>query len=90
MAWRDRGLDVVVAQIPRTPAFDAAVAGKYGRELDEYLHLVAEAAASAGASFEVITAEEAGLSAEHFRDVNHVNPDGADAFSRFAARRWWK
>jgi len=90
MAWRDRGLDVVVAQIPRTPAFDAAVAGKYGRERDEYLHLVAEAAASAGASFEVITAEEAGLSAEHFRDVNHVNPDGADAFSRFAARRWWK
>lgn len=89
-AWRERGLDVVVAQIPRMPWFDEAIAAKYGRERDVYLQKAKEAADAAGARFEVIAAEEAGLGEDGFRDVNHMSPEGAEAFSRFAAGRWWK
>jgi hypothetical protein len=89
-AWRERGLDVVVVQIPRMPAFDAAVAAKHARERDEYVRIVSEAAKAAGAAFEIVPAEEAGLDESHFRDVNHMNPDGAGIFSRHAADRWWK
>lgn len=89
-AWRERGLDVVVVQIPRMPAFDEAVATTYDKERDAYVRMVKEMATSSGATFELIRAEEAGLDTDSFRDVNHMNPEGADVFSRFAAKRWWR
>lgn len=90
-AWRAAGLDVVVVEIPRMPSFDEAVAAAFGREREEYVNLVTRMATENGAMFEVIRAEEAGLDGtEHFRDVNHMNPDGSGVFSRYAARRWWR
>jgi hypothetical protein len=89
-AWQEHGVEAVVLQIPRMPWFEATVAKKHAEERDEYLRVVSEAAKETGAMFEVVAAEEAGLTEEHFRDVNHMNPDGADVFSRYAARRWWE
>jgi len=86
---RERGVETVVLQIPRMPWFEAAVEEKYAAERDVYLAKVTEAATKTGATFEIIAAEEAGLSEESFRDVNHMNPEGAETFSRYAARRWW-
>lgn len=88
-AWRERGVEAVVLEIPRMPWFEAAVAEKYGEEREQYVRMVAEIAARYGAAFEVVSAEEAGLTEDGFRDVNHMSPDGAAAFSRHAALRWW-
>lgn len=87
--WEERGLDVVVLQIPRMAWFDEAVAEMYGSGQADYMRIVSDAAEATGALFEAVTAEEAGLDGDHFRDVNHMNPEGAEMFSLYAAERWW-
>jgi len=84
-----RGLEIAVVQLPRAASFDEAIERKYGSERDALYREIAAVAAAGGAEFAVLTAEGLGLAVEsHFRDTNHLNPEGASIVSRYAARRW--
>src|SRR5690606_13359434 len=88
---QERGLDVVLVQLPRTAWFEAIVACDYAAQLAEYQQRIQVAADEAGgAEFAVVDADTAGMTLEDFRDANHVNASGADKLSRYAANRWWR
>lgn len=86
---RAQGLEIAVVQLPRAASFDAAIERKYGAERDALYREIAAVAAANGAEFAVLAAADLGLSVEtHFRDTNHLNPEGARVVSEYAARRW--
>lgn len=86
---RARGLEIAVVQLPRAASFDAAIEAKYGAARAALYAEIEGIAAAYGAAFDVLSAADLGLSVdEHFRDTNHVNPEGARIISRHAARQW--
>ncbi len=88
---QERGLDVVIVQLPRTAWFESIVEGDYSAQLEEYQQRIRTAADQAeGVEVAVIEMDAAGLTVEDFRDANHVNASGADKLSRYAANRWWR
>lgn len=72
----DSGVRIHIVQIPRTQRFEDAVKSKYAAEQKQYLDLVEGWAVEYGADFTIMSNE--GLTLEkHFRDTNHVTPQGA-------------
>ncbi|GEM_PF-1127504 len=83
----ERGVEVTIVQIPRTPFFEQAVSAKYEEQRQEYVDIVQRFADAHGAAFTVMSNE--GLDPEtDFRDTNHVSTEGAEKVSREVARRW--
>jgi len=83
----DRGVRIVILQIPRSDLFEEAVIRKYPAEQQAYLDKIRSLAQQYGAEFAVMPNDSLSLK-EHFRDANHVNPAGAAIVSREVARQW--
>jgi len=83
----DRGVRIVVLQIPRSSLFEQAVRQKYAAQQQAYFDQIAAIARRYGAEFRVMSNEGLTLK-EHFRDTNHVNPRGAQIVSREVALDW--
>ncbi|WP_373232250.1 hypothetical protein [Cohnella sp.] len=72
----DDGVRIHILQIPRTQRFEDAVRSKYTAEQQQYLDLINGWADKYDAEFTIMSNE--GLTLEkHFRDTNHVTPQGA-------------
>jgi len=83
----DRGVRIVMVQLPRSQLFEETVRRKYPTEQQEYLDIVAGLAKKFGAEFTVLSNKGLTLE-EHFRDTNHVNSKGAAIVSGEVAERW--
>jgi hypothetical protein len=85
----DSGVRIIVLQIPRSQLFEDAVKLKYASEHKQYLAKITELAHKYGAEFNIMSNK--GLSYEkHFRDPNHLTPQGARIVTARVAERWLK
>ncbi|WP_276353565.1 hypothetical protein [Cohnella caldifontis] len=84
---RERGVRVVVLQIPRSSLFEQAVKQKYAAQQRDYFDQISSIAREFGVEFHVMTNEGLTLK-DHFRDTNHVQPKGAIIVSREVALQW--
>jgi hypothetical protein len=85
----ESGVEIVILQIPRSPFFEDAVKLNHAAEQQLYLAKVTELADKYGATFSIMSNE--GLSYEkHFRDPNHVTPQGARIVTARVAEEWLK
>ncbi|MFD2672035.1 hypothetical protein [Marinicrinis sediminis] len=86
-AMSERDLEVVVIRLPRSEAFETYTAVHYADEQQAFQSHVAETAKLTGA-VSVVLPQELLTYPNHFRDVNHVNPEGAKVVSSYVAERW--
>lgn len=86
-ALHDRGVRIVVLQIPRSELFEEAVKRKYPAQQQAYFDQVGQLAKKYGAEFSVMSNKGLSLQKD-FRDSNHVRPSGAAIVSREVAERW--
>lgn len=86
-SMRRRGVRVILLQLPRSSYFESVAQSKYGSAQKMYLQRMEELANIYGAQWSVLPKELLQFP-EHFRDVNHVNPDGAKIVSEYVARHW--
>lgn len=85
----ERGVRVIVLQIPRSPLFEETIKRKYPDLQQQYFETIGAVADRHGAEFHVMSNEGLTLK-EHFRDINHLNPLGASIVSSRVANTWLK
>lgn len=81
------GVEVVILQLPRSSLFEQAIEERYAAERDAYWDYVQGIARQYGFEAAKVPNDELELDT-HYRDTNHVNPQGAEWVSRYVARRW--
>lgn len=92
---RSDGVELTIVQIPRTDLFEREIQAQYADEHQAYLEHIRGIASANNVEFVVMDAsadagDSLGLTLDDFRDTNHVNPQGAERLSRYAADRWWR
>lgn len=85
---RSEGIELTIVQIPRTDLFEREIQAHYAEQQQAYFDHIRDIAATNHVEF--IIMDNTLLTREAFRDTNHVNPQGAEAISRYAADRWWR
>lgn len=85
---RQRDIRLTILQIPRAEPFEQAIQHSYVEQQQSYFTHIRTIADAADSEFAVI--DPGILSLADFRDTNHVNKQGADKLSRYAAEKWWK
>lgn len=81
------GVDTVILQLPRSAYFEEAVSTMFKEEQLAIRQMIQTVADEHGAEF-VIMSNEGMTIEEHFRDTNHVNPEGAALISRMVAKEY--
>jgi hypothetical protein len=87
-AIRDRNIQLTIVQLPRTDLFEQVIQTSYSEQQQAYFEHILDTAAINDVEF--IIMDNTLLTREAFRDTNHVNPQGAEQLSRYAANRWWR
>jgi hypothetical protein len=85
---RSDGIELTIVQIPRTDLFEQEVQAHYAEQQQAYFDHIRDTASINNVEF--IIMDSTLLTREAFRDTNHVNPQGAEQISRYAADRWWR
>jgi hypothetical protein len=85
----NRGVKIVILQIPRSQLFEDTIKRNYPAEQQQYFDKIIALAAKYGAGFEIISNKGMPLK-RFFRDVNHLKPVGAALVSRAIAQKWLK
>jgi hypothetical protein len=85
----NRGVQIVILQIPRSALFEDTIKRKYPVEQQQYFDTITSLAAKYGADFEVMSNKGMPLK-PFFRDVNHVKPVGAALVCQAIAQKWLK
>ncbi|MEB3102485.1 hypothetical protein [Ferviditalea candida] len=83
---RQRGIEVVMIQLPRSSYFEEVIQTKYAAEQRRYMQKIQSIADRYGATYTVIP--QGRLTLADFRDTNHVNPQGAAQISAYVGKRW--
>jgi hypothetical protein len=82
-----RDIQMVIVQLPRSEYFEEVILRKYPEELAAYNQLIQSIADQYDTEFVKMSNKDLDLET-HFRDTNHVNPEGARAVSDEVSRRW--
>ncbi|MFC5700903.1 SGNH/GDSL hydrolase family protein [Cohnella faecalis] len=88
-ALHNRGVRIVVLQIPRSAEFETAIRKLYPEERSQYERTISAIASKYDAEFHMMSNEGLPLST-YFRDTNHLNPKGAAIVSKSVAELWLK
>ena len=86
---RSDHIALTIVQLPRADLFEQVIDTDYAAEQQTYFDHIESTAAANSVEF-TIMGEALPLTLDFFRDTNHVNPQGAEAISRYAADRWWR
>ncbi|CAM3460163.1 hypothetical protein [Marinicrinis lubricantis] len=84
---QQRGIEIVLVQLPRSEHFEKESSSIYMKEQNMYLDLMQELADQYGAVLDVLPKDLLTFP-DHFRDVNHVNPAGAEIVSNYVSAKW--
>lgn len=84
-----RGVRIIILQTPRSAEFEAVFKRKNAAEQQLFRDIIQSLARKYDAEFVIMPNDGLEL-AKDFRDVNHLNPKAAAAFSRTVAERWLK